>query len=201
MPSVGVSQRVFALRREEPTFAPSSKGVKTSQRGQGLNFDASGRDLCNVGYFHSSAAGVVRSFWLLLHLARSVRPADLSVKLVSERISGGVAPLRQRLAGDWKRRYSDSCSHVASCVSSCACRASRAIAVPSARGISSCPPAPEQGEHPLAGVTLPPGSVFLSDPGGSWWLRGSWVKAERFLLLQGETSPKNNYSGFGYPAL
>lgn len=54
----------------------SSQGVKASQRGQGLSLGTSRRDLCNDRYFHSGATAMApdlaRSFWLLLHLARSL---------------------------------------------------------------------------------------------------------------------------------
>ena len=95
---------------------------------------------------------------------------QVSVQLFSKRISGCMAPLRQWLAGDWKHGSLGSCSHMAACASSCACRG--LIAIPSAplshackRNLIPCTPAPEQGEHRLARVTcLQPQVVCFPRP-------------------------------------
>lgn len=147
----------------------------------------------NIGYFHNSATGVapdvVRSFWLLLHLATSVQQTGLSLELFSKRISVCRALLRQQLTGVWKRWSLGSYSHVASCAPSCACRGLITIPRASLSGVQEeshpCLPAPEQGEHHLAEVThLPaaPGTVFLPARGGRVTVAG-WVVTSLLLFI------------------
>lgn len=184
---------MFVLQTEESTHASSSKGIKASQRGQGLNFDASRRDLCNVGYFHNSATGVapdvVRSFWLFCTLPRLSSRQVCLWNCFQRRISVCRALLRQQLTGVWKRWSLGSYSHVASCAPSCACRGLITIPRASLSGVQEeshpCLPAPEQGEHHLAEVThLPaaPGTVFLPARGGRVTVAG-WVVTSLLLFI------------------
>lgn len=78
-----------------------------------------------------------RSCWLLLCPASS----GPSLKWFPERISGRVPLLRQQFGGDQKCRSLASCSHVAFCSSSDACRGS----LPSLAALPRVPREP----HPL----------------------------------------------------